>query len=268
VVGAGSTHFMMNHTTGGAKMGGHNVRALTVNGLYEMDPSDLSPSESVQTAYYYNVLHPVNKRAIASLCIPAAKVNTWYKNAYLPAPAVMYSDTFMAYRQNLVPAGTHKAYVAMLALRAIGDASLIPFLPDPNVVEQIIQTYERIREAGARAHVGSRYYTGEPPSVSQADVDMFLPFAAYFVQTRMRSASLAASPHLSVEHAASAPTKWKNIIDLTVKTSADSAPAEQIIAYLVQNGAQGIRFDLNTNEGISDAGAFNDALVKRIAKAI
>jgi len=268
VVGAGTTHYMMNHSTGGARLGGHNVRALSVNGLYNVEPTGIEVAEIDQTTFYYNVLHPVNKRAVANLCIPASKVNSWYRNYFLPPPAVIYSDTFMAYRQTLVPAGTHKAYVAMLALKSIGDAALLPFLPDPDFPARLINIYREIKNAGARAHVGSRYYTGELPSVTQTDVDSFLPIAAYFVQHKMRNSSLAASPHLSLEHAAGAPERWKNVVDLTTRYSAENAPSDAIVRYLARNGAAGVRYDLSSEDGIGAASDQNALLASDIRRAL
>jgi len=265
-IGAGTTHYMMNHTTGGSVLNGHNLKALAINNLYEVDPPNSKASENRQTEFVYNVVHPVNKRAVANLVLRNSRVNTWYKNAYLLNPTVLYSDTFMNYRQNLVPSGAHKAYIAALVLRDITQAGLGIFLPDQELCRKVIQLYADIQKFGARAHVGSRYYTDMPPAISQSEVDEFLPLAAYYVHFRMANSSIAASPHLSREAAESANPAWKAIVDATVRAGALGAPAEQINAYLQQSGAAGYRIKLDTPEGRRDAIIANSALTEQISK--
>jgi len=232
VIMSGTTHYMMNHTTGGRTLNGHNLKALSINQLYVPDPGRGAPSEERQTDFWYNVLHPVNKRGVASIVLEGARVNSWYKNIYLPNPSVMYSDTFTQYRQRLVPSGAHKAYLAAMVLRDITQSGLGIFLPDQELCNKVVRLYEKIKTDGARAHVGSRYYTDEPMSVNQGDIDAFLPLAAYYVQHKMATSSLAASPHLSNESADAAHGKWKMIIDATVRISAVGAPMEQIKTYM------------------------------------
>lgn len=263
-IGAGTTHYMMNHTTGGNKMGGHNLKALTINNLYKIDPGHEYPDEQTQTSFIYNVTHPVNKRAVANLVLSNAKVNTWYKNMCLPSPSVMYSDTFMSYRQNLVPSGAHKAYIAALVLKDIADAGMAIFLPDIELGRKVVKIYNDIKEYGARAHVGSRYYTDEPVAISQGEIDSFLPLAAYYVQHRMSTSSLAGSPHLDPTTADSASAKWKAIVQATMRVGAFGAQLEQINAYLKVSGSQGYVVDLSTEEGIHEAVRINDTLQKSI----
>lgn len=263
-IGAGTTHYMMNHTTGGQKLNGHNLKALALNNLYQLDPEIGDPSEVRQTEFIYNVTHPVNKRAVANLVLLNSRVYCWYRNVNLPCPSVIYSDTFMAYRQNLVPSGAHKAYVAAFVLRQIAADSLAIFLPDVELAKKVVRLYGDITRYGARAHVGSRYYTDEPVAISQGEVDDFLPLAAYYVQQKMATSSIASSPHLSPEIADAAHAKWKNIIDATIKTGAFNAPIEQIKAYLLVAGEKGFTVDLNTEQGIKDALAVNDGIGRSI----
>jgi len=259
-INAGTTHYMMNHTTGGRVMNGHNVKALSLNELYIVDPSNTDPSEEAQTTFWYNVTHPVNKRAVASLVLEGSKVHTWYKNNLLPMPSVMHSDTFMKYRQRLVPSGAHKAYIAAIVLRDIVQSGLGVFLPDVDICNKVTRIYGNVLQDGARAHIGARYYTDEPMSVSQAEVDDFLPLAAYYVQHKMSTSSLAASPHLSADIADSAAPKWKQIIDATMRAGAHAASMEQINNYLSLSGLGGFRVDISTEEGRLHAVAANTQL--------
>lgn len=263
-IGAGTTHYMMNHTTGGRRLNGHNLKALTLNNLYTLDPAMGEASEEEQTSFYYNVTHPVNKRAVANLVLNNSHVYCWHKCIYLPAPSVIYSDTFMTYRQNLIPSGAHKVYVAAFVLRAICQDSLGVFLPDQDIANKVIDLYEKIFTLGARTHVGSRYYTDEPIAISQGEVDDFLPYAAYYVHHKMATTSIAASPHLSMEHADAANAKWKAIIDATVKESALNAPMEQIKNYLALAGKLGFKVDLADESGIKDALDVNKQMEDRI----
>lgn len=259
-INAGTTHYMMNHTTGGRKMNGHNVKALSLNELYVIDPSNTEPSEEEQTTFWYNVTHPVNKRAVASFVLEGSRVNTWYRNEYLPRPTIMHADTFMKYRQKLIPSGAHKAYISAVVLRDIVQSGLGVFLPDMDICNKVTKIYENVLRDGARAHIGARYYTDEPMSVSQAEVDDFLPLAAYYVQHKMSTSSLAASPHLSPDIADSAAPKWKQIIDATMRAGAHSASMEQINNYLTVSGLGGFKVDITTEQGRIEAANANALL--------
>jgi len=259
-INSGTTHYMMNHTTGGRVMNGHNVKALSLNELYIVDPGNTEPSEVAQTTFWYNVAHPVNKRAVASLVLEGSRVHTWYKNRFLPNPTVMISDTFMKYRQRLIPSGAHKAYIAAVVLRDIVQSGLGVFLPDIDICDKVTRIYGNVLRDGARAHIGARYYTDEPMSVSQSEVDDFLPIAAYYVQHKMSTSSLAASPHLSPDVADSASPKWKQIIDATMRAGAHNASIESINNYLSLSGMGGFTVDLTTDEGRRNAVIVNATL--------
>lgn len=263
-IGAGTTHYMMNHTTGGQKLNGHNLKALTLNGLYTVDPEMGEAPEVRQTEFVYNVTHPVNKRAVANLVLPGSRVFSWYRNINLPNPSVIYSDTFMSYRQNLVPSGAHKVYIAAFVLKQIAADSLSIFLPDVELARKVVRLYNDILRHGARAHVGSRYYTDEPVAISQGEIDEFLPLAAYYVQQKMATSSIAASPHLTLALADAANAKWKNIIDATMKSGAFNAPIEQIKMYLKYAGESGFKIDLSSEQGIMDALEINNGISKDI----
>jgi len=263
-IGTACTHYTMNHSTGGKVLTGQNARQLAVNGLYTARPELNAPSETEQTNFYYNVLHPVNKRAVACLVIKNSHVLTWYRNAYLPVPAALYADSFMQYRQRLTPAGCHKVYVAMLALKAICEAKLSVFLPDLTLARKLMQLYDDILAAGARGHIGSMYYTDEPQSISQGEVDEFLPTAAFFVTERMAGSSLSFSPHMSVQHAAAAPDQWKTIVMQTKRIGASQAAPEAIGAYLKRAGIEGFTVDLTTEQGMDSAMEQNNAMLSEL----
>jgi hypothetical protein len=263
-VGAGTTHYMMNHTTGGNTLNGHNLRALTINNLYVVDPAMTEPTEAEQTTFIYNVTHPVNKRAVANIVLQGSRVNCWHKNVYLQNPTVVYADTFMQYRQKLIPSGAHKIYVAAMVLRDIAQAGLAIFLPDQDIARKVIDLYERVLELGARAHIGSRYYTDEPPAINQGDIDDFMSLAAYYVQQKMTTSSLAASPHLSPEVADAAAAAWKTIVDATVRMGGAGAPIEQVTAYMKLTGTAGYRVDLTTEVGLQEAVTQNSAILQMV----
>jgi hypothetical protein len=268
VVGSGATHYTMNHTTGGREMTGQNVKALIVNSLYYPKPAVEAANRSVQTSYFYNFLHPVNKRAVACLCISNAKVHSWYRNAHLPGPAVMHADAFMQYRTKLTPAGCHKIYIAILALKHIADAGLTVFLPDLEFATRITNLYSDVNRAGARGHIGSMYYTDAPQSVFQGDVDDFIPIAAYFVTTRMPGSTIAQSPHMSLANAEVAPNGWKQIVNKTKKVGLGELPDEVVQRYLGAAGAVGFTLNINTQEGIQDAIVLNTTIQSRVASVL
>jgi len=267
-VGAGTTHYMMNHTTGGAKLGGHNLKALSVNGVYEIDPGMGRPSEIDQTTFYYNVTHPVNKRAIANLVLRGSHVSSWHKNAFLLSPSVIFADTFMAYRQSLIPAGAHKAFIAAAILKDICASKLGIFLPDQEICKTVVSVYNQTLAAGARAHIGARYYTDELPVINQSTVDAFIPIAAYYVQQRMPTSSYASSPHLSIENGDGAPATWKSIVQATIRAGAVGAAEENVATYLKYSGAAGYSITLATPEGRDEALRINDVLLKEISALI
>lgn len=264
-VGAGTTHYMMNHTTGGSVLSGHNLKALTVNGVYEIDPGHGQASERDQTTFFYNVTHPVNKRAVANLCLRTSRVNCWHKNAYILSPSVIYADTFMTYRQTLVPAGAHKAFIAAAVLRDICSSKLGIFLPDQDICNTVVKMYADIVKLGARAHIGSRYYTDEAHVLNQSAVDSFLPVAAYYVQQRMPTSSYAGSPHLAPEVADAAQPQWKAIVTATIRAGATGAADEHVKQYITMAGAAGYTVDLSSEDGRLAALAVNDKLLGEIS---
>jgi hypothetical protein len=264
VIGAGASHYTMNHTTGGREMTGQNARALVINGLYNTAPAHAEASLEEQTNFYYNVLHPVNKRGIACLVIHNSHVYTWYKSVHMPCPSVLYADAFMNYRTKLTPAGCHKIYVALLALKAISEANLYVFLPDIELAKKVMRLYHELNVAGARGHLGSFYYTDEAPSVIQSEVDDFLPIAAFFVSKRMPASSLAGSPHLSLSKADECPDRWKWIVTQTLKIGAAGASDVSIENYLRQCGEESYTADLSTDSGRDSAIAFGKVQLKAI----
>jgi len=159
----------------------------------------------------------------------------------------------MQYRQKLIPSGAHKAYIAALVLKDIAQAGLAVFLPDQDVGKRVVNTYNEVLRIGARAHIGSRYYTDEPSIFTQGDVDDFLSLAAYYVQHKMATSSLAASPHLDLVTADAADPRWKTIIDGTIRMGALGAPIEQVTAYLKLTGTTGYNVDISNEEGIQAA---------------
>jgi len=268
VMGAGASHYSLNHTTGGRELSGQNARALAINGLYNPRPGPTDPNLNEQTDFYYNVLHPVNKRAVACLIISNSRVYTWHKNDNMPNPSVLYADAFMNYRTKLTPAGCHKVYVAMLALKAITEANLYVFLPDMAIAEKVQKLYEDLQTAGARGHLGSAYYTDEPPSLTQAEVDDFLPLAAYFVIKKMPASSLAGSPHLSLQRAEESNDKWKSIVNATLRISAAGASVQIIEDYLRACGSFGFSIDLTSPQGIQNAIAVNNKTANNIRRLL
>jgi hypothetical protein len=207
----------------------------------------------------------VNKRAVANLVLRNSRVNCWHKNTSLLYPSVMYSDTFMQYRQNLIPSGAHKVYVAALVLKDIAQSGLAIFLPDIEIGKKVVRIYDEVQRLGARAHIGSRYYTDEPPALSQSEVDEFLPIAAYYVQNKMNTSSIASSPHLSLENADAAPAQWKQIITATVRMSAYDAPIDQVTSYLKLAGATGMVIKLDTDENRQKAVEQNSEILSEIS---
>jgi len=257
VVGAGATHYSVNHTTGGRILSGQNVKALTIAGQFNINPQATEPTAEDQTSFYYNILHPINKRGVACLIFDNSYVYTWYRSPFVPCPPVMVADAFMRYRTRLTPAGCHKVYVCILALRAIIDAGLGVFLPDPNIVQRLMQVYDDILKSGARGHLGSQYYTDEPSIANSAEADPFVPIAAYFVTRRMAASSLAQSPHFAAQLADAADSRWKAIVDQTTQVSLIDASKDQITRYLNTTGISVARYDLATDDGIAQAVAQN-----------
>ncbi|GAB2235672.1 hypothetical protein Drorol1_Dr00026105 [Drosera rotundifolia] len=120
-------HYPFNHTTGGTVASGTLLRVLAMYKLISKTQSLVEQEEI--TKVFYDVLHPVNKRAIANLLYKTTGVTTHARLRGASRYERFEMDSFVAIRGAPFPAGTHKAVVAMTALKRVLKSGIAPFLP-------------------------------------------------------------------------------------------------------------------------------------------
>ncbi|KAJ8538660.1 hypothetical protein K7X08_029956 [Anisodus acutangulus] len=207
VLTSGLIHYLFNHTTGGNIITGS---LLTVLSMHRMITS--------------NVMTHARS--------PAAGQIEQFK-----------MDSFVNIRANPYPAGSHKAFICLQALKRVLQLGLAAFLPWADQLTACIGMCRAVLNAGARAHIGSNYYTGESPTVQPASIDNYLPELACYIHTFNRGDSLAMSPHMAADIGKRAAMNWQNLLkDLKAK-DISATSAEQVRAFLTTSGSVHFTFD-------------------------
>lgn len=238
---SGVNHYTFNHTTAGMKVGGAMLSVLMMYGLYDSNPA--TQLEEAQTRMLYETLHPANKRGIANLWFRDTHVTTWGRSISAPKMQIIKLDAFLQIRDRPTAAGSHKAYLAGVVLQKICQANLVAFLPWSGELNSVIESIRSVIDRGARAHVGSSYYTGLP-SVSQGSaLDPYMGELAQYIQTMASRDTLALSPHLSLEVAARSSTNWVNILKKIKSEDLSAVAPEKIAEFLSASGGIYLQFD-------------------------
>lgn len=242
-VGSGLMHYLFNHTTGGTVVTGALLTTLVMNQLIT---ADMPQEHQVAiTSLLYEALHPSNKRAIANIFFKNSGVTTHGRCATFPRYERFQLDTFVQIRANPYPAGSHKAFICLQALKRVINAGLAPFLPWADQMSACIQTCRDVLVNGARSHIGSSYYTGEPPLAQPSSIDMYLPELAAYVHTFNRGDSLTMSPHMSDELSRRSSMNWQNLLrDLRAK-DVSATSSDLVRSFLSTSGSVHFAFDPN-----------------------
>jgi len=270
VFNAGLMHYQYNHSTGGELLSGPALSTLSMYNLFDRTDAlpaargALAPVSHVtgksQTRLCYEAMHPISKRAVANIFFSDSQVYTWGRQAFGVVMRKFEADAFISLRSAPRPAGSHKAYLAILALQRVLDSHLAVFLPWANEIDTLVTSATRVLSGGARAHIGSHYYTGEPPVVQSSDLDRYMPDLAAYIQTMAAGDTLAMSPHLSLEVSARASQAWQGILRQCKGEDYSTVSAERIKEFLKMSGKAALAFDTEkpdtwaqTIEGINAA---------------
>lgn len=262
VFSSGLMHYLFNHTTGGTRVSGTlgtilAGRSIIANGM------SLAEAETV-TSIMYECLHPVNKRAIANLMYKNSKVFSHGKSTHSRPYAQIAMDSFVQIRKNPYPAGSHKAFTLATGLRRLTQAGFANFLPWYSNIGECINQCRAILQAGARAHVGSHYYTGLHPLTQTSSLDAYLPEVAAYIQIFHRNDSLAMSPHLSPEVAGRATASWSTLMKNLKQKDLSDASVEDVQKYLASIGQATENLDLKNPETWGQAVVQNEAICRNI----
>lgn len=241
VATAGNMHYLFNHTTGGTIMSGSLLSTLA---MYKIVTGDMAQSTQEDlTSLFYEALHPVNKRAIANLFYKSSLVTSHGRERGSPMYELLRTDSYATIRGNPFPAGSHKAFICITALRRVLQAGLAPFLPWASSLSDCVNLCKSVLSTGARAHIGSNYYTGEPALVQPSSIDQYLPELAHYVHTFNKGDSLAMSPHMSVETSQRCDMNWKNLLkDLKAK-DVSAVSVDVVKSFLSTVGVVHYAFD-------------------------
>lgn len=241
VATAGNMHYLFNHTTGGTIMSGSLLSTLA---MYKLVTSDMSQATQEDlTSLFYEALHPANKRAVANLFYKTSMVTTHGRERGSPMFELLRTDSYATIRGNPFPAGSHKAFICITALRRVLQAGLGPFLPWASNLSECVNICKSVLSNGARAHIGSNYYTGEPALVQPSSIDQYLPELAHYVHTFNKGDSLAMSPHMSFENAQRCDMNWKNLLKDLKSKDVSAVSAEVVRNFLSTVGVVHYAFD-------------------------
>ena len=240
-VGSGLMHYLFNHTTGGMKVSGVLLSAMA---MYKfITPQTTEEEVGSITSLLYEALHPTNKRAIANIFFKTSGVYSHGRSLNAFRYSRFELDSYMALRMNPYPAGSHKAFVLLTALRRILASGMGPFLPWAAELTACINTCAEVLKSGARAHIGSSYYTGEPPKAQPASLDNYLPEVAMFLHTFHKNDSLTMSPHMSYDIAKKANMNWQNLLKEMKSKDVSATSIDTVRQFLSTAGGAYFQFD-------------------------
>lgn len=248
---SGLMHYLFNHTTGGTRLSGPMLSVASMFGLIKKDSTP--EEQEALTNLFYEAVHPVNKRAIANIFFPTAKVFTHGKMRGSNMYDKLELDAFAAIRRTPYPAGSHKAFVCTQALKKVCLANLAAFLPWQSQLDMVCNMCKDILDQGARSHIGSAYYTGYAPISQSASLDAYLPELARFMQTFHQHDSLSASPHLATDVAARSLVSWTNLLKDIKAKDISGVSAEVVTSFLATTGVGS--FGFNPDDQATWAGA-------------
>lgn len=238
---AGINHYMLNHTTGGPIASGSLLTFLSMSNVIS-STSDRAEQERITTVFY-EALHPVNKRAVANLFIKDSLVTTHGKDPYARPYEELDLDAFTKIRGKANPAGSHKAVICASVLSRVIDSGLAPLLPWADEITNCIEECRTVMTIGARAHIGSDYYTGENSRTQSAVLDKYLPELAAFIHNLSRGDSLSFSPHLSTTVSAAADMKWVALLKALKASDVSAVTVDTVRKYLTSVGKAFYAFD-------------------------
>jgi len=244
VATAGTMHYSHNHTTGGNVIAGPLLSIASSFGFISSS-QDMAVQENI-TRVFYEALHPVNKRHIANLFFKNSKVFTAGRHADAMIMAQFTHDSFMMIRNNPYPAGAHKAYIAGEVVKRILASRLAPFLPWAGEMGNLVGACVEIAERGARAHIGSRYYTGDSPINQGATIDSYMGDLAAYIQIMCKNDTLGLSPHLGVAVSAGADKNWTALLKKIKADDISGTDVEVVKKYLLTAGR--VTFSLDPND--------------------
>nr|BDR95914.1 hypothetical protein [Qingdao RNA virus 4] len=266
VVNSGLMHYLFNHTTGGQSITGVLLSTLA---MYNFCSSNTTHEDMVKiTNVIYESLHPSNKRAVANIFFSNSRVISHGRCQTAPKYGRFELDSFMALRTNPHPAGSHKAAMCMLGLRRVAQSGLLPFLPWVEQINGCVTLCEDVLNNGARSHIGSAYYTGEPPLVQSSSLDQYLPEIAMYIHTFNKGDSLSMSPHLSAETAKRAAMNWQNLLKEIKAKDVSATPAEKVREFLASTGGAYYNFDPEDNTSWANAAQNAKAILGRIDRIL
>lgn len=261
VMASGLMHYLFNHTTGGSVVTG---TLLTILAMYQyINPTMAMETQTNITSLLYEALHPTNKRAIANLFFDNSGVVTHGRCATAPRYDRFEADSFFQIRTNPYPAGSHKAFICLQALKRVLQSGLAPFLPWAEQMNTCILTCKEVLTNGARAHIGSSYYTGDPPMAQPASLDAYLPELAQYVHTFNKGDSLSMSPHMSDEIAKRSSMNWQNLMKELKAKDVSATPVETVRGFLATSGS--VHFTFDPSDQATWAKAVQDAKVAQDA---
>jgi hypothetical protein len=208
------TKYQTNHAIGGMPVSASIASAIKA--FYGLTAGALKQEAAKKrmktiTDVLYWAVHPANE----TLLIPSVIANSHIKETRVhtngPVVRLMDTEEYFNIRSRTPPASTHLFYVCAAAAKALEPLGVLPYMPDPSRVEEVITGLSLIERVGAALHPAARYWGLERQTANQKIVETLAADLGYAVRKLLGVTTLAASPLLMKEDGLDA--GWRAFVD-------------------------------------------------------
>jgi hypothetical protein len=208
------TKYQTNHAIGGNPM--QASMASSVRAFYAVSGDSVKTAGGLAKANYitktlYWSLHPLNETLLIPAVIQNSKITHSMVHKRGPVPTSVATEEYFSIRAHTPPASSHHFYVAAAAIKTLKPMGILPYIPEPSRIEDILAGLEMISLYGAQLHPAARFWGLERVTCNQKIVETICADLGYAIKKLMPISSLAKSPILQKEDALD--TAWKTLID-------------------------------------------------------
>lgn len=208
------TKYQTNHAIGGSPISASVASA--VKAFYGITAGAVRQDAAKKrlktiTDVLYWAVHPANETLLIPAVIKNSRIKSTMVHAEGPRIVMMDTEEYFAIRSRTPPASTHLFYVCAAAAKAIEPIGILPYMPDPSRLEEVVVGLTTIERLGAALHPAARHWGIERQTANQKIVETLAADLGYAVRKLLGITTLAASPLLSKEDGLDA--GWKTFID-------------------------------------------------------
>jgi len=208
------TKYQTNHAIGGSPISASVASA--VKAFYGITAAAVRQDAAKKrlktiTDVLYWAVHPANETLLIPSVIKNSQIKSTTVHAEGPRITMMDTEEYFAIRSRTPPASTHLFYVCAAAAKAIEPIGILPYMPDPSRLEEVVAGLTVIERLGAALHPAARHWGLERQTANQKIVETLAADLGYAVRKLLGITTLAASPLLSKEDGLD--SGWKTFID-------------------------------------------------------